>query len=141
MRIVTALIFCLTWSDAARAQGQPKFVDGRFWNQMDLDSKKTYFIGFRDGLGSVPNQTIQKHWALGYSSDDYIREFDKVYSERENLNVPPWLMFRYITMKLERHHEQARVRRVYYRCADIFKDKQACNNEARTIGHNSRGVS
>jgi hypothetical protein len=69
---------------------------------MTQDDKRFYLIGFRDALGF--SGTIKQYWG-NYSADDYRRELNKVYNETENLEIPIWLMFRYVSLKLEGTHK------------------------------------
>jgi hypothetical protein len=69
---------------------------------MNDDVKTWYLIGFKDGLGF--SQIIQKYWGP-FTVNDYKKEFNKLYDEGENVEIPIWLAFRYISLKLEGTHK------------------------------------
>jgi hypothetical protein len=103
LKAVVASILFTFCAQTASAQSKPTtFATGRTWNVLTDEIKTWYLIGFKDGLGF--SQTIEKYWGT-FSVNDYKKELDKVYNEGENVEIPIWLAFRYVSLKLEGTHK------------------------------------
>lgn len=82
---------------------------GRGWELMPETKKISYVVGIRDGLiiaaSSLPpedrNLLRDRTQAKGFNAGDYIKELDKFFAERENLNIVLPMAYQYITAKLK----------------------------------------
>lgn len=86
-----------------------RMMTGRLWETMPETTKLLYVQGIKDGLTiaaySLPpeiRESITEHTqAKGFNPGDYLKELDKLFAERENLNIVVPLAYQYVTTKLK----------------------------------------
>jgi len=75
---------------------------------MSETTKLFYLQGVKDGLmiaeysqpADIRESVVKQVQANGFNPGDYLKELDKLFAERENLNIPLPLAYQYITTKL-----------------------------------------
>ena len=95
--LTLTLLFCavLFAQDLEQTDGAP---NGRLWNSWPQPVKTFYLVGIRDGL--VIADGMGKEWPTGFVIGDYLKELNKLYGEGENVKIPIWTAFRYVSLKL-----------------------------------------
>ncbi|MGO9231268.1 MAG: hypothetical protein ACLQKA_18930 [Bryobacteraceae bacterium] len=99
LKIAATLILASFCGQVGFTQPAPStgFADGRTWNIMSDETKSWYLIGFRDAMGF--SGTVKQYWG-DFTALEYKKELDKLYGEGENLQIPVWMAFRYVSLKL-----------------------------------------
>jgi len=85
------------------------WLTGRAWILMPDTVKVFYVTGLRDGMAiasyALPAEArelmTERTQAKGFNPGDYVKEFDKLFAERENLNIVLPLAYQYVTVKLK----------------------------------------
>ena len=93
----------------AQAPKLDNLMTGRAWEALPDTVKLFYAVGMRDGLTmaaySLPPDVrelmMENTQAKGFNPGDYVKELDRLYSERENLNIAVPLAYQYVTTKLK----------------------------------------
>ena len=84
-------------------------LTGRAWEAMPETAKLFYAQGMEDGLTlaaySLPPEVrdlmVERTQAKGFNPGDYVKELDRLFAERENLNIALPIAYQYITTKLK----------------------------------------
>ena len=81
-------------------------LNGRAWESFPEPAKTVYVAGIQDSvLGNLlaAEETPRPDdipWANNFTVDDYVKELNVLYKDRENIRIPIVLAVRYITTKL-----------------------------------------
>jgi hypothetical protein len=85
-------------------------MTGRAWEALPEETKFSTSKASKDVLGlaehSLPPGSEARHdlventQAKGFNSGDYVKKLDKLYAERENLNIVVPFAYVYVTKKL-----------------------------------------
>jgi hypothetical protein len=105
--VLTSVLFvCRAADETYLTHGRP---NGRIWQGMNAAQKNGFVVGIDEGLFiallSVDSATRDKIMSR-YPKDeldpsDYAIEMDKIYAERENINIPLFMAYTWVQRKLK----------------------------------------
>jgi len=105
----TVALFLLVFVSIAYGQNvnlTANMFNGRGWVKMTHSDRLFYLQALKDEITyrllaqELSEEKLKQQWAEHATVGDYIQELDKLYEERENIDIPVTLAATYCTKKL-----------------------------------------